>query len=73
MGSSGMGGGMGGSRVDDVAPSYRPQSAVPAYSKPAEPPRGVKKGMQVGGKVAAWGGVMRHMCVWCVVCGVGGV
>lgn len=35
--------------MGDVAPSYRPEPAVPAYSaKPAEPARGPKKGMQVG-------------------------
>ncbi|KAL4439841.1 hypothetical protein ABPG75_002842 [Micractinium tetrahymenae] len=54
MGSSGMGGGMGGgSRVDDMAPRYRPEPAVPAYSKAAEPSRGVKKGMQLGKSKAA--------------------
>jgi hypothetical protein len=48
MGGS-MGGGMGGGRAEmDTGPSYRPEAAAAAGYGSKEPPRGVKKGMQVG-------------------------
>ncbi|KAI3431813.1 hypothetical protein D9Q98_010566 [Chlorella vulgaris] len=45
----GMSGGMGGGRAEmDTGPSYRPEAAAAAGYGSKEPPRGVKKGMQLG-------------------------